>query len=81
MGDLTAKTLNLGYLSSAVLFAALIAIPAMGYLRFEMNEVLAFWTAYVLTRPLGASIADWPGKPPSLSGLGWGDGWSACCSG
>jgi len=74
VGDLTAKTLNLGYLSSAVLFAALIAIPAVGYLRFEMNEVLAFWTAYVLTRPLGASIADWLGKPPSLSGLGWGDG-------
>jgi uncharacterized membrane-anchored protein len=74
VGDLTAKTLNLGYLSSAVLFAALIAIPAVGYLRFEMNEVLAFWTAYVLTRPLGASIADWLGKPQSLSGLGWGDG-------
>ncbi len=74
VGDLTAKTLNLGYLSSAVLFAVLIAIPAVGYLRFGMNEVLAFWTAYVLTRPLGASIADWLGKPPSLSGLGWGDG-------
>ncbi len=74
VGDLTAKTLSLGYLSSAVLFGVLITIPAVGYFRFGMNEVLAFWTAYVLTRPLGASIADWLGKPHSYSGLGWGDG-------
>jgi uncharacterized membrane-anchored protein len=73
-GDLTATTLGLGYPSSAVLFAALITIPAVGYWRFHLNAVLAFWTAYVLTRPVGASIADWLGKPKHLSGLGWGDG-------
>ena len=39
-----------------------------------MNEVLAFWFAYVLTRPVGASIADWLGKPKNLSGLALGDG-------
>jgi uncharacterized membrane-anchored protein len=36
--------------------------------------VLAFWTAYVLTRPFGASVADWLGKPPSIGGVGIGDG-------
>jgi len=73
-GDLTATTLGLGYLSSAVLFAALITVPAAGYWRFHLNAILAFWAAYVLTRPLGASIADWLGKPKHLSGLGLGDG-------
>ena len=73
-GDLAAKTIGLGYLTSAVLFAALMAVPALGYWRFHLNAILAFWTAYVLTRPLGASIADWLGKPKALSRLGWGDG-------
>ena len=73
-GDLVAKTINLGYFTSAVVFAALMAVPAVGYWRFHLNAILAFWTAYVLTRPLGASIADWLGKPRSASGLGWGDG-------
>ncbi len=73
-GDLTATTLGLGYLTSAVLFAALMLVPAVGYWRFHLNAILAFWTAYVLTRPLGASIADWLGKPKHVSGLGWGDG-------
>jgi uncharacterized membrane-anchored protein len=74
LGDFTANTANLGYLASAVLFAGLILIPAIGYRIFGMNEVLAFWFAYVLTRPLGASIADWLGKPKYTSGLGLGDG-------
>jgi uncharacterized membrane-anchored protein len=72
-GDLTAFVLHLGYLGSAVLFAAAIAVPAVAW-RCGLNPVAAFWTAYVLTRPLGASLADWLGKPRSLSGLGWGDG-------
>ena len=41
----------------------MIAIPALGYFRFRMNPILAFWFAYVVTRPLGASFADWLGKP------------------
>ena len=73
-GDLTAFTLHLGYAASIVLFAAAIAIPGIAYKRGLMNNVAAFWTAYVLTRPLGASIADWLGKPASLRGLGYGDG-------
>jgi len=74
VGDFTAHTLGLGFFSSAVFFAGLILIPAIGYRYFRMNEVLAFWFAYVLTRPLGASIADWLGKPKYLSGLDLGDG-------
>ena len=73
-GDLTAYTLHLGYLLSIVLFTAVIAIPAIGYWRFGWDPILAFWFAYVVTRPLGASIADWMGKPSSVGGLGWGQG-------
>lgn len=72
--DLTAFTLKLGFLSSIVLFAAAIVVPAIGYWRRWMNSIAAFWFAYILTRPLGASIADWLGKPHSLTGLGYGDG-------
>jgi uncharacterized membrane-anchored protein len=73
-GDLTATSLHLGFLHSALLFAAIIAIPAVGWLRFDMNPILAFWFAYVVTRPLGASFADWLSKPRSITGLGLGDG-------
>jgi len=73
-GDLTATTLNLGFFGSVVLFAAIIAIPAIGWWRFNMNPIVAFWFAYIVTRPLGASFADWFGKPPAISGLGLGDG-------
>ena len=73
-GDMTAYTLHLGYFHSIVLFAVVIAIPAIGYWRFHWNPILAFWFAYVVTRPLGASFADWMGKPVSDGGLGWGQG-------
>ena len=74
VGDLTAVTLHLGYFGSALLFAGLITLPAMGYASGQLNPIPAFWAAYVLTRPLGASVADWLGKPAHLGGLGWGDG-------
>jgi uncharacterized membrane-anchored protein len=74
LGDLTATTLHLGYLVSAALFAGLMVIPAAGYWLLGMNEILAFWFAYVLTRPLGASIADWLSKPHAVGGLALGDG-------
>jgi uncharacterized membrane-anchored protein len=73
-GDMTATTLHLGFFASGVLFAALIAIPALGYRFFGLNEVLAFWLAYILTRPLGASFADWMAVPGSRGGLGFGTG-------
>jgi uncharacterized membrane-anchored protein len=74
VGDLTATSFGLGYLPSAVLFAALIAVPALWYRFGGLNPVAAFWGAYVLTRPLGASVADWLGKPVGEHGLGLGAG-------
>ena len=73
-GDLTAYTLHLGYLLSIVLFTIVILIPAIGYWRFGWSPILSFWFAYVVTRPLGASFADWMGKPKLDGGLGWGQG-------
>jgi uncharacterized membrane-anchored protein len=74
LGDFTATALNLGYLASGILFSVLILIPAVAWWRFGLNAVVAFWCAYVVTRPLGASFADYISKPPSLSGIGFGDG-------
>ena len=73
-GDLTAISLNMGYLASAVLFAVAIAVPAIAWRRFGLHPIVAFWAAYVITRPLGASVADWIGKPVDKTGLGLGDG-------
>jgi uncharacterized membrane-anchored protein len=74
LGDFTAYTLHLGYFPSAVLFAAIITIPAVGYRWLRWNAIFCFWFAYVITRPLGASIADGLAKPKSASGLGIGNG-------
>jgi uncharacterized membrane-anchored protein len=74
-GDLTAIFLHLGFLASGVLFAVVIAVPGIAWWRFRLDAVVAFWSAYVVTRPLGASFADWLGKPQSFAGgLGLGDG-------
>jgi uncharacterized membrane-anchored protein len=74
-GDLTAVALGWGFFTSGVLFAVVIAVPLVGWLLFKLNPVVAFWFAYVVTRPLGASFADWMGKPHHIGGgLGWGDG-------
>ena len=74
LGDFTAFTLHLGYLTSALVFAVVIAIPAIGYWRLGWNAIFSFWFAYVATRPLGASFADLLGKPKSVGGMGFGDG-------
>src|SRR5947209_8098512 len=73
-GDLAAYTLTLGFLASLVLFGVVISVPAVAWWQGRLNPILAFWAAYVVTRPLGASIADWFGKKQSLTGLGAGDG-------
>src|SRR5258706_15768997 len=70
VGDLTGVTLHLGYLLSAVLFACMIAVPAIGSRWLGWNSILSFWCAYGPTRRLGASVADWLGKPRSLGGPG-----------
>jgi uncharacterized membrane-anchored protein len=71
-GDLLAEQLNVGYWISAVLFGGLIAAVAVAHFRFRINAVLAFWLAYILTRPLGASIGDYLSQPRSDGGLGLG---------
>jgi len=74
VGDFTATVVHLGYFGSGLLFTGLIVLPALGFWLSRMNAVLMFWIAYVLTRPLGASFADWMGKPKVVRGLGWGSG-------
>jgi uncharacterized membrane-anchored protein len=73
-GDLAAYTAHLGFLDAGILFAIIFALPALGYWLFHLNAIFAFWFAYVMTRPLGASFADWTGKAHNAGGLGWGDG-------
>ncbi|MEO8906833.1 MAG: hypothetical protein ABI310_02030 [Microbacteriaceae bacterium] len=77
VGDLTATTLHWGYLGSGILFAVAIALPALAFRYLHANAVLTFWIAYVLTRPLGASFADWFGVSHERGGLGLGSGWVA----
>ena len=74
LGDFTASVLGLGYLASAIMFFLIILIPAVFWWRFGLNAIAAFWFAYVVTRPLGASFADYFGRPHSLSGAGFGSG-------
>jgi uncharacterized membrane-anchored protein len=73
LGDLLAKTLHLGYLGSAFVFTGLIFVPFIAW-RLGVNPVLTFWVAYILTRPIGASFADYFGMPKAISGMGLGHG-------
>jgi uncharacterized membrane-anchored protein len=73
-GDMTATSMHIGYLPSGVLFASLIALPAFAYWRLGLNSIAAFWFAYVMTRPLGASFADWMDTSHHVGGLNWGAG-------
>jgi uncharacterized membrane-anchored protein len=74
LGDFTATSLNLGYLASGVLFAVVIFIPALAWWRLGLNSIAAFWMSYIVTRPLGASFADYISKSRNISGIGFGDG-------
>lgn len=74
LGDMSAHTLNLGYLPSAFIYLALILLPPLAWRRALFGPVAAFWSSYVLTRPLGASFADWFGAPVPRGGLGLGFG-------
>jgi uncharacterized membrane-anchored protein len=73
-GDMTATSMHLGFLSSGVLFGSLFALPALAYWRFGLNSIAAFWFAYIMTRPLGASFADWMDTAHRVGGLAWGAG-------
>lgn len=74
LGDLSASVPNLGFFGSIFVFLVLILVPAVLHLRFHVNAVFTFWFAYILTRPLGASIADWLAVAPDEGGLGFGAG-------
>jgi uncharacterized membrane-anchored protein len=71
-GDLTAERLGIGYWQSALMFGGMIAVVYIAHVRFALNAILAFWIAYILTRPLGASIGDYLSQPKSDGGLGLG---------
>lgn len=71
-GDLVAERAGLGYLPSALTFGAVIAVVAAGHSRFRLDAVLAFWIAYILTRPLGASLGDFFSQARADGGLGLG---------
>jgi len=73
-GDMMARTVGIGFLGAGIMFAGLICVPLIAWRFFGMNAILAFWFAYVVTRPLGASFADWAGVPHSLGGMGYGRG-------
>jgi uncharacterized membrane-anchored protein len=73
-GDMTAVSFHLGFFASGILFAGVIAIPALAYRLIGLDEIVAFWFAYIITRPLGASFADWLAVPAGLGGLNFGKG-------
>jgi uncharacterized membrane-anchored protein len=73
-GDLTATTLHLGFFASGLVFTAVIVLPGLAYRTRLLRAVPAFWFAYIVTRPIGASFADWMGLPGYRGGLGWGTG-------
>lgn len=74
VGDLTAVTFGLGYLAAGIVFGLLFVVPGIAYRWWGMGATAAFWTSYVLTRPFGASFADWFSRSPALGGLGLGTG-------
>ncbi len=71
-GDLFAEQLNFGYGPSVLIFGALIAAVTVAWWKLGLNAVAAFWIAYILTRPLGASIGDFLSQPVADGGRGWG---------
>jgi len=75
VGDMTAANFDWGTLNSGLAFTAAILVPAIGYRWLKFNDIFAFWFAYILTRPLGASYADWLSQPSKFGGLGLGSNW------
>ena len=73
LGDLTATTFKLGFFTSGLMFIGIFFIPVVLHYVFKVNEIFTFWFAYIITRPLGASFADWFGKPKNIGGLNIGD--------
>lgn len=70
-GDLIGEKMALGYPKSLLMFAVIIAVITVAHLGFKLNSVFAFWAAYIVTRPLGASMGDLLTQPRANGGLGW----------
>lgn len=70
-GDLVAEKLSLGYGVTLLLFSCLIAVVCVARFGFKLNSVTCFWVAYILTRPLGASLGDLLSQPRGTGGLGF----------
>ncbi len=71
-GDFLSEQLELGYLAALGIFAGAIVVVAVLHFGLRMNAILSFWLAYILTRPLGASIGDYLASPTGEGGLGLG---------
>src|SRR6476659_5884666 len=71
-GDLTAERLALGYLTTLLIFAGIIALVVAAHYVLDLDAITAFWAAYILTRPLGASLGDYLSQPRADGGLGLG---------
>jgi uncharacterized membrane-anchored protein len=71
-GDFLSEQLELGYLAALGIFAGAIVVVAVLHFGLRMNAILSFWLAYILTRPLGASIGDYLASPKAEGGLGLG---------
>jgi uncharacterized membrane-anchored protein len=71
-GDFLSEQIALGYLPTVGIFAGAIAVIAFCHFALRMNAILSFWLAYILTRPLGASIGDYLASPKAEGGLGLG---------
>src|SRR6476660_9474508 len=71
-GDLVAEQFNIGYLNSLILFGGIITIIAIAHFGLDLNPVTAFWAAYIITRPLGASVGDYLAQYTVDGGLGLG---------
>ena len=75
-GDLMAEGLGLGYLTTGLIVAGVIAVIIFAQ-RMKLNSILSFWIIYIMTRPLGASIGDYLSQPASHGGLGLGATWTS----
>ncbi|MEH0502190.1 hypothetical protein QBB32_07955 [Streptomyces scabiei] len=79
-GDLVSERMALAYWLSAVLFGLAIAAVALARFKLGLDAVWSFWIAYVLPRPLGASIGDYLSQPSGDGGLAWAPSSPAPCS-
>lgn len=71
-GDLAAEGLGLGYLTAGIMYCGVIGAIAIAFYFFKLNGILAFWLAYIFTRPMGASFGDLFSQPIEYGGLGFG---------